>query len=465
MKCIACGAELAAGAKFCSNCGAKVNLEPVCPNCGKKLEVGAKFCSECGTKIGGQIEGDITTIQVAGQTVSIFVNIADEGLFGTAGYWKDGAVQEFPFKSYPETYFSIDAVLKDAKAEAEKTFGKVVDSVVVGIPDIIKYSDLARYKTAIKNAGFSSYLFLRTTVAQALAIGQDHYRNHPDEDLDFGIYNYVDGKLIGTAVEACDGVVEVKYVEYEDENFLTNLNGETDISYTFCKKNSDGKPDDSWNTMRIASWDDTEEDKIKACDFTKTICFNENCSELQNILMHLDGADKNYLLIGKGKITNTGLALQAALLSNDINDLLLLDTLPFSIKLVFSDMDYYSRMVVGNLDPVLPGEIHKNTTIPTRISLSEMNICEGVDKNGFVSLKSIPLSTNQNNQTSIKFGIRFGTAYAGMGDEGENLEIANIPPAPATVPKIELAVDVNVRLDITVTAKILGTDIEQTLKL
>ena len=44
-----CGAQLPAGSKFCSQCGAKINL--FCPNCGNKLAPGAKFCSECGGKI------------------------------------------------------------------------------------------------------------------------------------------------------------------------------------------------------------------------------------------------------------------------------------------------------------------------------------------------------------------------------------------------------------------------------
>lgn len=35
MKYVEFGAEFADGANFYSNCGAKVNLEPLCQNCGK----------------------------------------------------------------------------------------------------------------------------------------------------------------------------------------------------------------------------------------------------------------------------------------------------------------------------------------------------------------------------------------------------------------------------------------------
>ena len=48
-QCIACGAGIAAGAKFCPECGASQN--PVCKACGAKVAPGAKFCPECGQKI------------------------------------------------------------------------------------------------------------------------------------------------------------------------------------------------------------------------------------------------------------------------------------------------------------------------------------------------------------------------------------------------------------------------------
>lgn len=48
--CAKCGAKLAPGAKFCAECGTPVAT--VCPKCGAKLAPGAKFCAECGQKIG-----------------------------------------------------------------------------------------------------------------------------------------------------------------------------------------------------------------------------------------------------------------------------------------------------------------------------------------------------------------------------------------------------------------------------
>lgn len=46
--CHKCGKKTAKG-KFCMECGEK--LQAVCPNCGKEIIAGAKFCLECGTRL------------------------------------------------------------------------------------------------------------------------------------------------------------------------------------------------------------------------------------------------------------------------------------------------------------------------------------------------------------------------------------------------------------------------------
>ena len=48
-KCPKCGAVVAAGAKFCANCGEKMGN--FCPDCGAPVNPGAKFCGNCGKKL------------------------------------------------------------------------------------------------------------------------------------------------------------------------------------------------------------------------------------------------------------------------------------------------------------------------------------------------------------------------------------------------------------------------------
>lgn len=47
--CVKCGAELREGAKFCSECGSSQEKQK-CAECSAELAPGAKFCAECGTK-------------------------------------------------------------------------------------------------------------------------------------------------------------------------------------------------------------------------------------------------------------------------------------------------------------------------------------------------------------------------------------------------------------------------------
>lgn len=49
--CPNCGSKTPKG-KFCAECGAK--LQNICPNCGKEVPQGAKFCLECGQRTGGE---------------------------------------------------------------------------------------------------------------------------------------------------------------------------------------------------------------------------------------------------------------------------------------------------------------------------------------------------------------------------------------------------------------------------
>ncbi|HEV2708337.1 MAG TPA: SPFH domain-containing protein [Pyrinomonadaceae bacterium] len=54
--CVKCGAALAAGAKFCSNCGAQQQQQQQaatseCPNCKASVQAGAKFCANCGQSV------------------------------------------------------------------------------------------------------------------------------------------------------------------------------------------------------------------------------------------------------------------------------------------------------------------------------------------------------------------------------------------------------------------------------
>jgi len=49
MRCPRCQSQNREGARFCEDCGAR--LELACPNCGEGLTPGKKFCASCGTAV------------------------------------------------------------------------------------------------------------------------------------------------------------------------------------------------------------------------------------------------------------------------------------------------------------------------------------------------------------------------------------------------------------------------------
>jgi predicted RNA-binding Zn-ribbon protein involved in translation (DUF1610 family) len=49
IKCPQCGEPVKTEARFCANCGAKMQVE--CPECGATLRADAKFCDSCGAKV------------------------------------------------------------------------------------------------------------------------------------------------------------------------------------------------------------------------------------------------------------------------------------------------------------------------------------------------------------------------------------------------------------------------------
>ncbi|HAF15351.1 MAG TPA: hypothetical protein DHU55_05240 [Blastocatellia bacterium] len=54
INCPKCGTANLANAKFCNDCGAKMETAGQtvpCPKCGAQLQAGSKFCNECGTKV------------------------------------------------------------------------------------------------------------------------------------------------------------------------------------------------------------------------------------------------------------------------------------------------------------------------------------------------------------------------------------------------------------------------------
>ncbi len=128
-----------------------------------------------------------------------------------------------------------------------------------------------------------------------------------------------------------------------------------------------------------------------------------------------------------------GAGIQAAVLTGDIKDVLLLDVTPLSLGIE----------TLGNVFTKL---IERNTTIPTK--------------------KSQIFSTAADSQPSVEIHILQGERQ--MAPDNTSLgrfQLVGIPPAPRGFPQIEVTFDIDANGILHVSAKDLGTGKEQSMKI
>lgn len=129
MRCGGCGVENREGAKFCGDCGSR--LERRCGHCDVPLTLGVKFCDECGTPVG---EVGAATEPVAGAAARKSVTVAFVDLGGSTAFGE--AVDAETARTVMGRYHSL-------VTEAVETHGGTVakyigDGVMVlfGVPEV-----------------------------------------------------------------------------------------------------------------------------------------------------------------------------------------------------------------------------------------------------------------------------------------------------------------------------------------
>lgn len=126
-----------------------------------------------------------------------------------------------------------------------------------------------------------------------------------------------------------------------------------------------------------------------------------------------------------------GAAIQGAVLSGDVKDVLLLDVTPLTLG-------------IETMGSVMTSVIDKNTTIPTK--------------------KSQVFSTADDNQSAVTIHVLQGERK--MASQNKSLgrfDLADIPPAPRGVPQIEVSFDLDANGILNVSAKDKGTGKEQSI--
>lgn len=126
-----------------------------------------------------------------------------------------------------------------------------------------------------------------------------------------------------------------------------------------------------------------------------------------------------------------GAAIQAGVLTGEVNDVLLLDVTPLSLS-------------IETLGGVATKLIERNTTIPTK--------------------KSQIFSTAADNQTAVDIHVMQGERDMASGNVTlGRFQLTGIPPAPRGIPQIEVTFDIDANGIVNVSAKDMGTGKAQSI--
>jgi molecular chaperone DnaK len=137
--------------------------------------------------------------------------------------------------------------------------------------------------------------------------------------------------------------------------------------------------------------------------------------------------------VNPDEVVAVGAAIQAAVLKGDVKEVLLLDVTPLSLG-------------IETLGGIFTKIIDRNTTIPTK--------------------KSQVFSTASDNQPAVTIKICQGEReMAGDNKLLGNFELVGIPPAPRGIPQIEVTFDIDANGILHVSAKDLGTNKEQSIRI
>ena len=378
-------------------------------------------------------------------------------------------------------------ILAKLKAAAEDYLGEPVTKAVITVPAYFNDAQRQATKDAGRIAGLEVERIVAEPTAAALAYGLDKKKNEK-----IAVYDFGGGTFDVSILEVGDNVVEVLAT-----NGDTHLGGdnvdELIIKHFIAKFKGDTGIDVSNDPLAMQRLKESAEKAKMELSFAQSTDINiayltadqtgpkhlqatitrpefermiadliertlEPCRKvLKDAGLTANDIDEVLLVGGSTRIplvqqkvkgffnkepnktvnpdevVAIGAAVQAAILSGDVKDVLLLDVTPLSLG-------------IETLGGVMTRLIERNTTIPTK--------------------KGQVFSTAADSQTSVEIVVLQGERELARDNKPiGRFSLVDIPPAPRGVPQIEVTFDIDANGIVSVSAKDLGTGKEQRVRI
>ena len=377
-------------------------------------------------------------------------------------------------------------VLGKLKADAEAYLGEKVSEAVITVPAYFTDSQKQATKDAGKIAGLDVKRIINEPTAASLAYGLDK----DESQHKILVYDLGGGTFDVSILELGDGVFEVlatngnnKLGGDDFDEALLNF-----MADSFAKENGVDLRNDKMALQRLKEAAEKAKKELSSAQTTNVnlpfITVNENGplhmnmditrakfdqltsdlvnktiepmkkamadagvsnSDLSKVILvggstripAVQEAVKNvtgkepFKGINPDECVAVGAAIQAGVLTGEVNDVLLLDVTPLSLS-------------IETLGGVATKLIERNTTIPTK--------------------KSQIFSTAADNQTAVDIHVMQGERDMASGNTTlGRFQLTGIPPAPRGSPQIEVTFDIDANGIVNVSAKDMGTGKEQSI--
>jgi molecular chaperone DnaK len=376
-------------------------------------------------------------------------------------------------------------ILQKLKKAAEDHLGEKVEKAVITVPAYFNDSQRKATKDAGVIAGLKVERIINEPTAAALAYGMDKKK-----DQTIAVYDFGGGTFDISILEVGEGVVEVKStngdthlggddIDQKVQNWLVtefkkesgidlskdkmalqrlkeaaekakmelSTTMETEINLPFVTADSSGPKHllmkltrSKLEQLMDGIIQRTEgpckqalaDANLKAGDINEVILVggSTRIPKVQKLVTELFGKDP-HKGVNPDEVVAAGAAIQGAVLTGDVKDILLLDVTPLTLG-------------IETLGAVFTKMIPRNTTIPTK--------------------KAEIFSTAADNQPSVEIHVLQGEREMAAANRTlGRFHLDGIPPAPRGIPKIEVTFDIDANGILHVNAKDMGTGKQQAI--